>query len=122
MSRVGLYALARGAFGAATLLAPGATGKLLAGPGGALPDARAFLRGMGGREIGLTTGLTLALRSGSSPLPWLAAGVLSDLGDVAGIIGAWGDMPAAKRGPGIASAGGAAVAGLILALDVVRAR
>jgi hypothetical protein len=122
MSRVRLYALARGAFGAAALLAPGTTGNLLAGPGGALPDARAFLRGMGGREIGLATGLLIALRSGSSPLPWLAAGVLSDLGDVAGIAGAWGDMPPAKRIPGITSAGGAAVGGVIVAMDAARRR
>jgi hypothetical protein len=108
------YALGRLAFGAAALAAPATTGRLLAGPGGATPDAQAFLRGMGGREIGLATGLLLAVRGGASARPWLLAGVLFDGGDIAGIAGAWHDMQPAKRGPGIAFAGAAALAGAVL--------
>src|SRR5439155_26644167 len=50
MRLVTVYAAGRLVFGAAALLAPGTTGRALAGEGGALPDAQAFLRGMGGRE------------------------------------------------------------------------
>ena len=46
--------------------------------------------------------------------PWLLAGVLFDTGDVTGIAGAWNGLPADKRAPGIAFAGAAALAGLVL--------
>lgn len=108
------YALGRLAFGAAALAAPATTGRMLAGAGGATPDAQAFLRGMGGREVGLATGLLLARRGGASPKPWLLAGVLFDSGDVAGIAGAWREMDPGKRVPGVAMAGAAAVAGVVL--------
>jgi hypothetical protein len=108
------YALARLAFGAAVLAAPAQSGRLLSGEGGTTPDAQAFLRGMGGREVGLGLGMLAAERGGASVKPWLLAGVLFDSGDVAGIAGAWGGLPADKRGPGVALAGAAAVAGLVL--------
>src|SRR4051794_41706198 len=85
---------------------------MLAGAGGTTPDAQAFLRGMGGREVGLATGLLLADRGGASAAPWLLAGVLFDSGDVAGIARAWHGMEPAKRVPGIAMAAGAALAGV----------
>jgi hypothetical protein len=108
------YALSRATFGCGALLIPAATGRALSGSGGATPDAQAFLRGMGGREIGIAGGLLSALRVGASPLPWLAAGILSDFGDIAGIAGAWGDLPPGKRVPGIAFAGAAAMSGVAL--------
>jgi hypothetical protein len=54
------YAYGRLAFGGAALAAPVATGRLLAGEGAATPDAAAFLRGMGGREIGIGLGVLRA--------------------------------------------------------------
>jgi hypothetical protein len=114
MRIVTAYALSRLAFGVAALAAPATTGRLLAGEGGAAPDAQAFLRGMGGREVGLATGLLLAQREGASAKPWLLAGMLFDSGDVAGISGAWREMDPAKRVPGVAMAGAAAIAGAIL--------
>ncbi|MBP1819695.1 hypothetical protein [Mycobacterium sp. OAE908] len=60
MKPLQLYAFGRIAFGVASLTAPAITGATLAGPGGALPDAQAFLRGMGAREIGLGLGLGTA--------------------------------------------------------------
>ena len=53
MKLVTAYALGRAGFGAALLAAPRAGGQMLSGDGGATPDAQAFLRGMGGREVGL---------------------------------------------------------------------
>jgi hypothetical protein len=109
-----LYALVRIAFGAAALAAPATTGRSLAGEGGAAPDAQAFLRGMGGREIGIGLGLLTAIRSGQRVQPWLIAGLLADSSDVSGIAGAWPHMPSTKRWLGLSMAGGAAVAGATL--------
>ncbi len=92
-----VYAAGRAAFGALALLAPAVTGKALAGEGGATPDAQAFLRGMGGREIGLGLGLWGAMRAQRPTRPWLVAGVLSDGSDMAGIVGAWQHMAPSKR-------------------------
>lgn len=114
MTLVKTYALGRLAFGAAALLAPAATGRLLSGDGGTTPDAQSFLRGMGGREIGLSLGLLKAARDGSPVSPWLAAGVMFDAGDMAGIAAAWPELAPDKRLPGIAFAGVAAVAGAVL--------
>jgi hypothetical protein len=111
MRPVMLYAVARIIFGVAALAAPATTGRSLAGEGGAAPDAKAFLRGMGGREIGVGLGLLTAIGNGEPIRPWLIAGMLADSSDIAGIAGAWPHMPSAKRCLGLAMAGGAAVAG-----------
>jgi hypothetical protein len=100
------------AFGIASLAAPALTGRTLAGPGGALPDAQAFLRGMGAREIGLGLGLLAAMRSGAPVRRWVVAGLLADAGDLAGIAGAWQQMPPAKRWAGLGTAGAAAASGV----------
>ena len=116
MRLVTTYALGRAAFGALALLAPAGTGRALAGPGGATPDARAFLRGLGGRELGLAFGLLRA--RGNAIRPWIAAGVLADCGDMAGLAGGWSELAPGKRGPGLAFAAAAAAAGLaVLALS-----
>ena len=107
-----LYAIGRIVFGVASLAAPAITGATLAGPGGALPDAQAFLRGMGAREVGLGLGLLAATRSNGPARRWVIAGLLADAGDIAGIAGAWRHMPPAKRWLGLGTAGAAAAAGV----------
>jgi hypothetical protein len=114
MDLVRAYALGRLAFGGAALAAPALTGRLLAGEGGATPDAAAFLRGVGGRELGIGLGLLKTAREGGAVAPWLVAGVLADAGDVAGIALGWSGLAPDKRVPGIAFAGAAAVAGAVL--------
>jgi hypothetical protein len=109
-----LYALGRLAFGVAALAAPAGIGRAFAGAGGAEPDAQAFLRGMGGREIGLALGLLGALRADRPVRPWLIAGVLADSSDLAGIAGAWQHLPPAKRWLGVGTAGAAAAMGAAL--------
>jgi hypothetical protein len=111
MRPVTLYTCARLIFGLAALAAPKTVGRLLAGDGGATPDATAFLRGMGGRELGIGLGLVTAIRNGESVRPGLIAGLLADSSDVAGIAGAWPHMPPAKRWLGLTMAGGAGLAG-----------
>jgi hypothetical protein len=105
-----LYAIGRIAFGIASLAAPAVAGRTLAGPGGALPDAQAFLSGMGGREVGLGIGLLAASRTGAPVSALVAAGLLADCSDLAGIARAWPHMPARKRLLGVATAGSAAAA------------
>jgi hypothetical protein len=111
MRPITLYTSARIIFGLAALAAPKTVGRLLAGDGGATPDATAFLRGMGGRELGIGLGLVTAIRNGESVRPGLTAGLLADSSDVAGIAGAWPHMPPAKRWLGLTMAGGAGLAG-----------
>ena len=114
MKPLTLYAIGRLAFGVAALAAPATLGRLLAGAGAAEPDAQAFLRGMGGREIGLGLGLLAALRADGSVRPWLIAGVLSDSSDITGIAGTWRHLPPAKRWLGLGTAGAAAAFGAAL--------
>jgi hypothetical protein len=109
-----LYSTGRILFGAAALVAPGTTGRILAGDGGAAPDAQAFLRGMGGREIGLGLGLLAMIRANGPVKTWLVAALLADSGDIAGIAGAWRHMEPSKRLLGLGTAGGAAAIGAIV--------
>jgi hypothetical protein len=102
-----LYATGRILFGVAALAVPATAGRVLAGDGGAAPDAQAFLRGMGGREIGL-----LAMIRANGPVrPWLIASLIADSSDITGIAGAWRHMAPSKRLLGLATASGAAVIG-----------
>ncbi|WP_353360840.1 hypothetical protein [Mycobacterium sp.] len=112
MKSLRLYAIGRIGFGIASLAVPAVTGRTLAGPGGALPDAQAFLRGMGGREIGLGLGLLAAIRCGDAVRPWVVAALMADSADLVGIAGAWRDMPPTNRWIGLGSAGAAAAAGV----------
>jgi hypothetical protein len=114
MNTLTVYAVGRMAFGVAALAAPAGIGRALAGAGGAEPDAQAFLRGMGGREIGLALGLLAALRADGPVRPWLIAGVLADSSDLAGIAGTWQHLPPAKRWLGVGTAGAAAAMGAAL--------
>jgi hypothetical protein len=106
-----LYAIGRILFGVAALAAPGIAGRILAGDGGGAPDAQAFLRGMGGREIGLGLGLLAMIRAHGPVQPWLIAAVLADSSDITGIAGAWPHMAPSKRWLGLGTAGGAAAIG-----------
>ena len=111
MKPLTLYATGRILFGVAALAAPGTAGRILAGDGGAAPDAQAFLRGMGGREIGLGLGVLAMIRADGPVRPWLVAGLLADCGDMAGIAGAWRHLAPSKRLLGLGTAGGAAAIG-----------
>jgi hypothetical protein len=109
-----LYATGRILFGVAALVAPGTVGRILAGHGGAAPDAKAFLRGMGGREIGIGSGLLAMIRAEGPVRPWLVAALLADTSDITGIAGAWRQMAPSKRLLGLGTAAGAAAIGAIM--------
>ena len=93
---------------------------MLAGDGGAAPDAQAFLRGMGGREIGLGLGLLAMIRADRPVKPWLIATLLADASDITGITGAWRHMDPSKRLLGLGTAGGAAAIGAIMLATLSR--
>jgi hypothetical protein len=114
MKPLALYATGRVLFGLAALIAPRTTGRILAGDGGAAPDAQAFLRGMGGREIGLGLGLLAMIHADGPVQPWLVTALLADCSDVTGIVGAWPHMARSKRLLGLGTAGGAALIDAVL--------
>jgi hypothetical protein len=102
MRSVKAYAFVRIAFGAAALMAPKATGGAIAGDvdgtDANAPLAKAFIRGMGGREIGLGLGVLDAIRTGRSVRPWLLVGVLADTLDTAALgLATWQHSTASKR-------------------------
>jgi hypothetical protein len=115
-----LYATGRILFGVAALVAPATAGRILAGDGGAAPGAQAFLRGMGGREIGLGLGLFAMIRANGPVEPWLVAALLADSSDITGIAGAWRHMAPSKRLLGLGTAGGAAAIGAIVLATLPR--
>ncbi|OBA88644.1 hypothetical protein A5662_24950 [Mycobacteriaceae bacterium 1482268.1] len=114
MKPLTIYATGRIVFGVAALVAPGTAGRMLAGDGGAAPDAKAFLRGMGGREIGIGLGLLAMIRTEGPIKPWLIAALLADTSDITGIAGAWRQMPPSKRLLGLGTAAAAAAVGAIV--------
>src|ERR1700732_785466 len=79
-----VYGIGRLVFGIAALAVPGTSGTVLAGEGGGAPDAQAFLRGMGGRKIGLGLGLLGAIRASHPVAPWLPAGAVAGCGGLTG--------------------------------------
>jgi hypothetical protein len=113
MKAVTAYGLGRLTFAGAALLAPATTGRALAGPGGATADAQAFLRGIGGRELGIALGLLGAARSGWSTRPWILAGILADASDTAGIVAGWPAMESGKREAGVVMTVSAVAAGFV---------
>jgi hypothetical protein len=117
-----LYATGRILFGVAALAVPATAGRVLAGDGGAAPDAQAFLRGMGGREIGLGLGLLAMIRANGPVRPWLIAALIADSSDIAGIAGAWQHMAPSKRLLGLATAGGAALIGAAVLATLAQER
>ncbi|MBV9204727.1 MAG: hypothetical protein JO037_04840, partial [Actinobacteria bacterium] len=80
--------------------------------------ARVFGRALGARDLALGLGALAALQqpAAGSARGWVAAGALSDALDVAASLSSWRELPRAGRWLVVASAGGAALAGLIGAL------
>ena len=115
-----VYAFGRILFGAGALATPANAGRILAGDAGATPEAQAFLRGMGGRDVGLGLGLLAVIRADGPVKPWLIAAVLADGSDIIGIAGAWRHMAPAKRWVGLGIAGGAGAIGATLLATLPR--
>ena len=108
------YAFGRLAFGGGLIAAPGEVGSLLLDERAHKKAVRIFARSYGTRDTVLGIGMLGAIATESDTGPWLQAGILSDLLDVAVQVGEWSDLPPKKRLPGISAAFGGAVVGAAL--------
>ena len=81
--------------------------------------ATVFGRALGARDLALGLGALAALQGPQAAGParaWVAAGALSDALDVAASLASWRELPRFTRWLVVASAGGAALAGVAGAL------
>ena len=109
-----VYGLSRLLFGLGVMAAPEVLGRVLIGQPVRAPAVRTTFRFYGTRDTVLGLGTLRAVSNGEDAGGWMAAGVLSDLLDVAVQLVEWGDLEPEKRVPGVLAAGGAAVAGIAL--------
>jgi hypothetical protein len=86
--------------------------------------ARVFGRALGARDLALGLGALAALQgpatAAGSARAWFAAGALSDALDVAASLASWRELPKVTRWLVVASAGGAALAGVAGAVAAER--
>lgn len=102
------FGYGRAVFGLTMVIAPGPVGRLWWGSD-LSPAGRAALRGLGVRDAALGVGTALA--GGSL---WLRAGMVSDLVDSLAILFTGPSVATSKKVTGVAVAGGAAMAGVLL--------
>lgn len=87
------HAVGRVVLGSALALAPGLTARAWVGRPAAAPGTRVITTAMGSRDVAIGLGLADALRRGREPRPWLRAGMLGDVADLAATIAARGAIP-----------------------------
>jgi hypothetical protein len=105
-----LQAFGRIAVGAALTVAPAPSGSAWIGRLGRRPGATVLTTGLGARDLAIGAGIASALRRGHGANPWLRAGVLADLADLAGTVRARHDLPPlAVAGVGLLAGGSAAL-------------
>jgi hypothetical protein len=109
------YALGRLAFGTALVTAPERLGGLMLGERIGHPDVRVLLRFYGTRDVVLGLGTLGAVAGEREVVPWLLAGVASDMLDSALQLAEWSDLPPDRRLPGLLVALAAAGTGAALA-------
>jgi len=110
----GVYGLGRLAFGGGLVAAPEKLGEVMLGDDARVSAVRAALRFYGTRDVVLGLGTLRAVAGQGDVSAWLAAGVASDVLDVAVQVGEWSALPPDKRALGILAAAGAAGAGVAL--------
>jgi len=105
-------AVGRVALGAAALARPSIPARPWVGAVAADSVAgRVFGRALGGRDLALGLGTLTACGRPDGAGAWIAAGVISDVLDVAVTMSAWRELPRTGRWLVLLSAGGAAAAG-----------
>jgi hypothetical protein len=113
----GLAAI-RVAIGAALFAAPTLATRAWIGDDAETPGAKVMVRGLGARDAALGLGALAALSGGDSAQRWIEAGALSDLGDLAATLLLSRDGGLARSLPVLLTAGGAAVAGVVLSREL----
>ena len=108
------YGAGRLAFGATLFAAPRVLGRLLVGDDAERREAGVLLRGYGTRDVLLGSGAILAAATDRDAQPWIRAGVAADALDVVLQLIEWDNLPRDKRVGGVATALGAAAAGVAL--------
>ena len=111
----GLFALGRLAFGAGLLAAPGRAASGWLGKDAQRPPVKIAIRAVGGRDVALSLGALATIADADALRVWLAAAILSDLGDVAATLATpSGALPGNARWGTVALGGGSALAGAAL--------
>ena len=103
------YGWSRIAFGAAGLIAPGPLAEMLVGRDGRNTGARTLMANFATRDVVLGSGLLHAVAANDPAVPWVAAGLASDLLDTVVQLREWGSLPPDRRVRGVAMSGAAAV-------------
>ena len=86
-------AFGRLGIGLTMLAAPGRVNGPWVGPDAEAPGTAVLSRALAAREIGLGLGLLAALRAGRGARPWILAGVLADVVDLAATVRSKDDVP-----------------------------
>lgn len=102
-------ARARIVLGAAMVLAPAVSARLLGGRDGAQGASRLLARMVGAREVGLGLGVVIALDRGAPVRGWLEACALADGADLAACLLARDRVPRGTLPGVLALAGGGAL-------------
>jgi hypothetical protein len=109
-----LYGLGRLIFGVGVMAAPEGLGGVLIGRQIREPAVRTSFRFYGTRDAVLGLGTLRAASGGGDVGAWVAAGIASDVLDVAVQLIEWADLEPDKRLPGVLAAAGAAGVGMAL--------
>lgn len=112
LSQARAMAIARIGIGVVLSVAPRVLLRPWVGKGDASrPATRMLSRSVGARDIALGVGALMAINHDAPVRGWLEAGVMSDAGDVFGILAASRGLPTFGVVAGVGAAVGAAVAG-----------
>ena len=114
-SLVGAFALARMSYGVALLIAPERVAKSWIGEAAVRPPVKVVLRGLGARDVALSTGALRYADERDGVRPWLLAAVGCDLGDIAATLAAGDAVSERARVGTVALAGCSALVGAALA-------
>jgi hypothetical protein len=111
-------AVARAAIGAALTVAPRVAAAGWLGRDARRPATQVALRALGARDLAIGLGVAYAVGQGHGARPWLQAGTLADVVDLASTVRARGHLsPLGVAGVG-AMAAGSAVLGLWLGREL----
>jgi hypothetical protein len=113
-----IIALGRVAFGVALMAVPDKSTSAWLGADAERPGTQVAVGSVGARDLALGLGGVAALSGGSGARPWLLAGALADLSDLAGTLKHRDALPATGVMGVSALAAGAAAAGLWAAAQV----
>ncbi|MGH9108952.1 MAG: hypothetical protein ACRDY3_05720 [Acidimicrobiales bacterium] len=111
-------AATRAVIGLVAVAVPGAVTRPWVGSSGRPTGTGVLGRAFGGRDLALGLGVLLADRHGRPVRGWVEAGALADLVDAGATLADFGRLPRVTRDLVLATAAGAATAGLLAARAV----